>query len=519
MLRSLLHIQLRSAMTPSHAPVLLADQPDVPTQAQLPPAIRLKGISLAFNGATVLEDVNLEITQGEFIALIGPSGGGKSTLLRVIAGLLRADKGTVEVAEQPAVVFQDYRLLPWRTAEGNVALPQELKGSGRHPQQALKQVGMLAYAERYPDELSGGMKARVAIARALAQETEVVLLDEPFAALDALTRERFNLELKRLQGKENKTVLFVTHSIREAVYLADKVVLLRDGRIQRVIDTHNQGRLTAYQSGVEAQLRDALGTADSTVEQRVSLPWRFPWEAFGTLALLVLLLGGWSLLARQVSPLFFPPPADVLEALITNLGLLTENAAATLSVTLLGILCAVALGTPAGYLMARSRVLERLLSPFIVALQAVPTVIIAPLLVLWLGYGLGAKLVVTTLVSIFPVIVSTMSGVREVDRVYREAFQTMGSSRLQTFLKLEVPGALPSLLSGLRLTVTLALIGTVVSEFVFGGPGLGYLANSERLNFRTANAVAAVSVMVFIGLILYGIVGLFERRRTQHYAR
>ncbi len=490
-----------------------------PPSSPAPPAIRLEGVSLAFRQAQVLEDIDLDIAQGEFVALIGPSGGGKSTLLRVIAGLLRADQGVVEVAEQPAVVFQDYRLLPWRTAEGNVALPQELRGRGRQPQDALKQVGMLAFAKRYPDELSGGMKARVAIARALAQDTDVVLLDEPFAALDALTRERFNLELKRLQAKESKTVLFVTHSIREAVYLADKVVLLRDGRIQKVIDTRNMGRLTAYQTGVEAELREALGTADSTVERPRAPSWRLPWEAFGTLALLALLLGVWSLLATRVSPLFFPSPGAVFEALLGNRALLLDHAASTLEVTLLGILCAVTLGTPTGYLMARSRVLERLLSPFIVALQAVPTVIIAPLLVLWLGYGLGTKLVVTTLVSIFPVIVSSMSGVREVDRVYREAFRTMGASRLQTFLQLEVPGALPSLLSGLRLTVTLALIGTVVSEFVFGGPGLGYLANTERLNFRTANAVAAVSVMVLIGLALYGIVGLLERRRTHLHAR
>lgn len=488
------------------------------TPETAPPAIHLQGVSLAFNRNDVLRDIDLDIAQGEFVALIGPSGGGKSTLLRVIAGLLAADKGRVQVAQQPAVVFQDYRLLPWRTAQGNVALPQELSGRGRDAEEALKQVGMLSYAGRYPHQLSGGMKARVAIARALAQDTEVVLLDEPFAALDALTRERFNLELKRLQTKEKKTVLFVTHSIREAVYLADKVVLLRDGRVHQVIDTRNQGRLTAYQSGVEATLRDALGTADSTVTLSLPTVKRLPWEIFGTLALLALLLGGWSLLAERVSPLFFPSPRLVLEALLSNLGLLAQHATATLGVTLLGILCAVGLGAPTGYLMAHSRVLERLLSPFIVALQAVPTVIIAPLLILWLDYGLGAKLTVTTLVCIFPLIVSTMSGVREVDRVYREAFQTMGASRWQTFVKLEVPGALPSLLSGLRLTVTLALIGTVVGEFVFGGPGLGYLANSERLNFHTDNAVAAVIVTVAIGLLLYSTVGLLEKRGTKHHA-
>ena len=155
-------------------------------------AIKLEHVSLEFDGKPVLRDVNFSVKQGEFIALIGPSGGGKSTLLRVIAGLLEA-RGHVSVNCKPAVVFQDYRLLPWRTVRGNVALPKELTGRGEDADDVLKQVGMLMHADRYPHQLSGGMRARVAIARALAQDSEVLLMDEPFAALDALVRERFNL--------------------------------------------------------------------------------------------------------------------------------------------------------------------------------------------------------------------------------------------------------------------------------------------------------------------------------------
>ena len=337
-------------------------------------------------------------------------------------------------------------------------------------------------------------------------------MDEPFAALDALVRERFNLELRRLHHKDKRTILFVTHSIREAVYLADKVVVLRDGRVFDVMDTRDEGRLTAYTDGPEAVLRDQIGLADSSILPRPKrTPRRVPWELFGTAGLLLFLLLGWNLLAAQLSPLFFPAPLQVWEALLDNAGTLARQAWATLSVTLLGIVASLLLGTPVGYMMGRSRALERLFSPFIVALQAVPTVIVAPLLIFWLGYGLPAKLTVTTLISIFPVIVSTTIGVREVGRVYREVFRTMGAPAWKTFFKLELPGALPSLLGGLRLTVTLALIGTVVGEFVFGGSGLGFFVNSERLNFHVANAVAAVGVIVVMGLLLYGAVDVLER--------
>ena len=473
-------------------------------------AIKLEHISVAFEGNPVLKNVSLQVERGEFVALIGPSGGGKSTLLRVIAGLLRADEGEVAVAGKPAVVFQNYRLLPWRTVRENVALPLELTGSGEAPTSVLKQVGMLEHADRYPHQLSGGMQARVAIARALAQSGEVLLMDEPFAALDALVRERFNLELKRLHEKTGKTIVFVTHSIREAVYLADRVVVLQDGTVDTVLTSQNEGRITAYDDGIEAVLRAKLGIGDSTFIQPGPPRTRFPWELVGVAGLGVLTFLAWALLASRISPVFFPSPLATWQAAIDNASLLIGHTLATLRITALSVFISLLVGVPTGYLMGRKRAAERLLSPFIVALQAIPTVIIAPLLIIWLDYGVSVKLLTTTLISVFPVMISTMTGVREVDRTYREVFKTIGAKPWGMVRRLELPGSLPVILGGLRLTVTLALIGTVVSEFIFGGPGLGFFANSERLNYRSANAVAAVCINVLLGLGLYLSVSLLE---------
>lgn len=474
--------------------------------------IDLQGVNVDFNGRRVLDKVGLSVQRGEFIAIIGPSGGGKSTLLRVIAGLLEA-KGLVRLEGESAFVFQDYRLLPWRTAHGNAALPLELTGRGMLADEALKAVGMLPYRDLYPHQLSGGMRARVAIARALAQDAEVLLFDEPFAALDALVRERFNLEIKKIHEKTHKTVLFVTHSIREAVYLADRVVVLRDGRIERILETHGEGRLTAFTDGLEAELRELLGVADSTFVTEPPRPLRFPWELLGVLGMLLALLLIWNLALPAPTP-FFPTPGLVWRTTLQNTGLLASSAGETLRIAGLGLLWSLGIGVPLGYLMGKFQVFERLISPFIVGLQAVPVIVFAPFLVYLIGYGTGSRVLIAALISLFPMVIATMIGVREVDRVYREVFQTIGSSGWGVLAKLEIPGALPVILGGLRNTVSLALIGTIVAEFTLGTNGftggLGVLVQNARGNLNWALAFSSVFVLIVIGVTLYLLITLLE---------
>ena len=198
-----------------------------------------------------LEAVDLSIREGEFLAIVGPSGCGKSTLLRIIAGLHAASGGEVRVGgrvvDRPqtnlGIVFQSPVLLDWRSALDNVLMQVELRGHKprdyrERARGLLAQVGLADFADRFPHELSGGMRQRVAIARALIHDAPLLLMDEPFGALDALTREQMRLDLEALWLTTRKTVLFITHSIDEAVLLADRVVVMspRPGRIERVID-------------------------------------------------------------------------------------------------------------------------------------------------------------------------------------------------------------------------------------------------------------------------------------------
>ena len=197
-----------------------------------------------------LADVTLDVADGEFVTIVGPSGCGKTTLLRILGGLLSASSGTVELlgrrvagpSRNVGMVFQDPVLLPWRTVLENVMLPVAVLRLDRqtYRQRALELLGLVGLAgfeDKYPHELSGGMRQRVSLARALVHDPALLLMDEPFGALDAMTREAMNLELQRIWRESGKTVAFITHSIPEAVFLGDRVVVMspRPGRIVDVV--------------------------------------------------------------------------------------------------------------------------------------------------------------------------------------------------------------------------------------------------------------------------------------------
>jgi NitT/TauT family transport system ATP-binding protein len=218
-------------------------------------AIAVQGVSQVFTGRKTrlhaLADIDLEVGESEFITLVGRSGCGKSTLLRIIAGLLPATSGEVRVhgksVQAPrrdvSLMFQRAALLPWRSVIDNVLLPVEILRLDKQlyrarAEELLVLTGLDGFESRKPYELSGGMQQRVALCRALVHDPSVLLMDEPFAALDALTREELSLELQRIWGEHRKTIVFVTHSIQEAALLADRIVVMspRPGRISRILE-------------------------------------------------------------------------------------------------------------------------------------------------------------------------------------------------------------------------------------------------------------------------------------------
>jgi NitT/TauT family transport system ATP-binding protein len=212
------------------------------SREQAAPLISLRGVRKSFKSGTIaLERLNLDVREGEFLSLLGPSGCGKSTVLRLIAGLTEKTDGSIEWRDgQPSLgfVFQEPTLAPWSDVVGNVWLPLRLKGISRGDarariDEALAQVGLTGFEKAFPRELSGGMKMRVSIARALVMRPALLLMDEPFAALDEITRSRLNDDLLRLKPALRATIVFVTHSVFESVYLSSRITVMaaRPGRV------------------------------------------------------------------------------------------------------------------------------------------------------------------------------------------------------------------------------------------------------------------------------------------------
>jgi NitT/TauT family transport system ATP-binding protein len=220
------------------------------------PIVALQSVGYEVGGKAplvILEDISLTVREGEFLCIVGASGCGKTTLLRLIAGLLPVSRGDLRFhgatvtapGQDRAIVFQDYSraLLPWRTIVGNVALALEARGTPRRDRTAiierrLRQVGLWDWRDRFPMQLSGGMQQRLQIARCLAQQPDLLLMDEPFGALDAMTRQVLQDEISRLSRETGTTIVFVTHDLEEAIYLGDRVVAMesRPGRIAMSLD-------------------------------------------------------------------------------------------------------------------------------------------------------------------------------------------------------------------------------------------------------------------------------------------
>ncbi|MGP3926875.1 ABC transporter ATP-binding protein [Streptomyces sp. 8N616] len=246
---------------------------------------------------TALDGIGLQIAAGEFVVVVGPSGCGKSTLLDLLGGLTRPTGGRILLDGEPVtgpgldrgIVFQQYALLPWRTAQGNVEFGLEATGVPRRKRAAqardyLNLVGLSGFEDRHPHELSGGMRQRVAIARSLAYDPDVLLMDEPFAALDAQTRESLQDELLRIWERTGKTVVFITHGIEEAVYLGQRVAVMtsRPGRIKQVVpiafdsrtatdDLRSSAEFARYRHEIWSLLHDEVARAQQLEKEEVAV--------------------------------------------------------------------------------------------------------------------------------------------------------------------------------------------------------------------------------------------------------
>ena len=361
------------------------------------------------------------------------------------------------------------------------------------------------------------MRQRVAFLRTLLAGRPVLCLDEPFGALDALTRVQMQQWLAGALQREPRTVLLVTHDVEEAALLADRIVLLsaRPGRVVATLEVPlPRPRQRTDLAGRRAARAGARGARGGRARGRAHAAGRAGLSPMPAAALVLAALAAWEAIVRLgvVDQLLLPAPTQVLDALWTDRALLGEDLAVTLSEVLLGLAVAIAVGAALAIGMHLSSLMRKTLRPLVIGSQAVPVPVIAPLFILVLGFGLVPKVLMVALVCFFPVTINLYDGLRDVDPDARKLLRSLDATRWQAFRLLEAPSALPATFTGIKIAAAVAVIGAVFAEWAGADQGLGHALLTANGQLETARAFAATLLLFLLAVALYGAFAALERR-------
>ena len=526
-----------------------------------------------------LDRINLDIPANQFVCIVGRSGCGKTTFLNCIDGSVTPAAGSVSIdgkeiagpGPDRAMVFQQASLFPWSTAGKNAAYGLELQNlepsdAARRIKDLFSLVGLDGYEDYYPAQLSGGMQQRVNLARALALDPQILLLDEPFGALDAQTREFMQGELTRIWQSNPKTAVFITHDISEAIFLADRVIVFssRPGRVRadipidlprpRTLEMRRSNEFIEHEKTVwgllhdfnsaaaapvscVAKQSDAVGTgetaalsqtpaagahtgAEDTPRKSVGVHPRRSAKSLRRFMLglvsVVLVFAAWEVAARTgfVNISFSSAPSDIIRsavALFQTMSFWNDMATSALELAI-GFLIASVAGILIGIIVGWYEDVDAILAPFITGLYATPRISLAPLLIVWLGIGLGSKVALVVLSAIFPILINTATGIRTTDRHFVRVARSFGADDWTLFKTVAIPAAIPYIVSGLRLGSGLGIIGVVVAELIAGNAGIGYRMLLAGQTFQVAEMFVCLLVFTAAGMVLSWAFTKLERR-------
>lgn len=497
-----------------------------------------------------LRPVDLKIAKGEFVCFLGPSGCGKSTLLSIIAGLEEASDGTIwangKEVKGPGtdriLLFQEAALFPWLNVQHNVEFGLQQMGMPRQKckeiaQKLIEVVHLNGFEHSYVHQLSGGMRQRAAIARALAIDPQILLMDEPFGALDALTRDRLHAELEAIWSQTHKTILFVTHNVREAVALGDRVIVFapRPGRIvgefkidlprPRHLEDHAlidkaAEILHVLKAGIiDSEQDESENTAPPTNTSKLDnlrinnrlLPKFLRQASFYILLLLV-----WQGLARSgIWPSFlFAGPLDVWQSLLDGFrsGVFFQAILTSVGRLAVGYGISLVLGIILGLLTGLNHYAKETLGSLVLGLQALPSVCWVPLALLWFGISENTLIFVVVMGALFSIALGVEAGIKNILPVYLKAAGNMGARGLKLALRVVLPAALPSIVAGLKQGWAFAWRSLMAAEIIYVTTSLGGLLETSSNANNIAQLFAVMVLIVVVGVLIESLVfGPLER--------
>ena len=448
---------------------------------------------------------------GSFHCIIGISGCGKSTIFRMTNGLLKPKAGTILVEGKSIVGRKHYcgympqkdLLFPWRTVGENVALPLEIQGEltraerrGR-AEAALADVGLAGCGSKMPDELSGGMRQRAAFARTMLTGCDLLLLDEPFSALDFLTRISMQEWLLDQWQRHKRTILFITHDVEEALFLSSSVLVVERTPIRELAEIPVPASFPRDRSCLK--LPEMVELKEHLIPAMIFL-----------FALLIL----WQAGAMGLDAAYIlPSPTQILAKLWELRDVLfTVHLPATMLVTAIGLGISLVLGLALAVVMDESDLVRKMIYPIVVVSQTIPTTAIAPLFVLWFGYGIWSKVLVTVLITFFPITITVYDGLRSAKTEMAELLETYGATKKDIFLKIKVPCALPYFFSAVKMAVPMSIIGAAIGEWLGAKSGLGYFSRRMMTQLDGAGVFAPIVLLSAAAILAVAVVNLLEKR-------
>jgi NitT/TauT family transport system permease protein len=515
----------------------------------------------------VLKDISIAVPDQRFISILGPSGCGKSTLFNIIAGLFAPTQGEVHLDQRNITgmvghvgyMLQKDLLLPWRTVVDNTILGMELQGVPKEQARALarpylERYGLGGFEERYPGVLSGGMRQRTALLRTLLYQSEVILLDEPFAALDAQTRADMQEWLLSIWSELRKTVIFVTHDIEEAIFLSDQIYVMssRPGKIKTVIDVpiprprprscaSDPIFLEIKQRCIDllaAERRELAGVGARPEPMRETAPppirlnlqqnaaprgrvlktptvwptWKVACLQF---AIVVGMLGLWEVSAQVgwLDGFFWSFPSKIFDSFksFVATGQAYADTWFTFKSTLLGFVFGTLSGASIGLSYWWSRNYAAVAQPFLICFEATPKLALAPLIVLVFGIGMASKVVLGIALTVVVTALTTYTAVRAIDPDSERLMYSLGATNWQVFRKLVVPSTLPWIISLLRVNIGLALTGAVLGEFISSEHGLGRQILYASQIYDISLIWVAVAILASLSILMYAAIGQLEK--------